>query len=367
MTQRLRVGVIGAGLIAQVMHLNYLRELDDRYETVAICDISEDGARKCADQYGIPNVYTDWRVMLESGLDAVLILTNGSHADIAIAAANRGIHVFTEKPMCFSVDEGKSMIEAAATNGITLMVAYPKRFDPAYERLASELKTVRDLRLVRVTTFETPIGAYVDYYKLTKDVTPPPADILAALRAESRATLAGAIGSNDDFLVKEYHEILLDSLIHEMNTLRSLLGEPTKLDYVTLRPTGVTAVLQFGDVPAVINWVELPGITRYRQEFSFYGADRRLTLAFPSPFLRSAPTILEDEGGETDSGRSWHSEEISSYDEAFKRELIHFHHCVVNKLEPLTTGLDGLRDVALCGAFIAGHVSGAAIEHPSNF
>jgi predicted dehydrogenase len=208
---------------------------------------------------------------------------------------------------------------------------------------------------------------YVNYYQLIKDVTPPPADVLARLKAESRAALSSAIGSDDDYLVKTYHEILLDSLIHEMNTLRSLLGEPTRLDYVELRPSGVTAVLQFGAVPAVINWIDVPGITRYRQEFAFYAPDRRLTLAFPSPFLRSAPTILEDEGGEPGTGRSWHTEEITSYDEAFRRELMHFHDAVTKEQEPLTAGLDGLRDVALCRSFIAGHLSGQAIDSPTAF
>ena len=44
MTDRLKVGVVGAGVIAQVMHLNYLRELSDRFEIVALCDISDENA-----------------------------------------------------------------------------------------------------------------------------------------------------------------------------------------------------------------------------------------------------------------------------------------------------------------------------------
>jgi predicted dehydrogenase len=53
MTDRLKVGVVGAGVIAQVMHLNYLRELSDCFEIVALCDISGENAannaeRKCS-------------------------------------------------------------------------------------------------------------------------------------------------------------------------------------------------------------------------------------------------------------------------------------------------------------------------------
>ena len=135
MTDRLKVGVVGAGVIAQVMHLNYLRELSDRFEIVALCDISGENAVNNAQRYDISKTFTDWREMLENAdIDAVFILTSGSHAPIAIAAAKAGKHVLVEKPMCFSVAEGLEMKAAADEAGVTLMVAYPKRYDPAYER-----------------------------------------------------------------------------------------------------------------------------------------------------------------------------------------------------------------------------------------
>src|SRR6266705_662780 len=127
--RRLRVGIVGAGVIAQVMHLHYLAELPAMFEVTAICDIVGANARACADRYGIPAAYADWRELIAAPLDAVLVLTSGSHAPIAIAAAEAGLHVFTEKPMCFSVAEGKAMVAAAEEAGTTLMVGYPKRYD----------------------------------------------------------------------------------------------------------------------------------------------------------------------------------------------------------------------------------------------
>ena len=64
MSDRLKVGVVGAGVIAQVMHLNYLRELSDRFEVVALCDISDENANNNADRYDVAGRYTDWRTML---------------------------------------------------------------------------------------------------------------------------------------------------------------------------------------------------------------------------------------------------------------------------------------------------------------
>ena len=54
---RIRVGLVGTGVIAQVMHLHYLTELADRFEVAAVCDLDGESARACAGRYGaIPTV-----------------------------------------------------------------------------------------------------------------------------------------------------------------------------------------------------------------------------------------------------------------------------------------------------------------------
>ncbi len=174
MPRRLRVGVVGAGVIAQVMHLNYLRELADRFEIAALCDISDENAASNAQRYGIAKTFSDWREMLkEPEIDAVFILTSGSHAPIAIEAAKAGKHILVEKPMCFSVAEGLEMQSAAAEAGVTLMVAYPKRYDPAYARFCDLASEVTEPRLLRVTTFESPFLPYIAHYSLAP-VSPIP-------------------------------------------------------------------------------------------------------------------------------------------------------------------------------------------------
>src|SRR5579871_2734057 len=102
MAGRVRVGVVGCGLIAQVMHLNYLRELSDRFELAAICDVAPEARDACAREYHIASTFSDWRELVKQPLDAVLVLTSGSHAPIAVAAAQAGKHVLVEKPMCLS-------------------------------------------------------------------------------------------------------------------------------------------------------------------------------------------------------------------------------------------------------------------------
>jgi predicted dehydrogenase len=357
---RVRVGVVGCGLIAQVIHLPYLRELPELYEIAALCDLSTPLVERVGAEYGVDRLFQHWGDMLDcSRLDAVLLLTSGSHAPAAVAASQAGLHVFTEKPMCLSSEEGVRMVRAARDAGRQLMVGYMKRYDPAFARLEREVAVLDDLRLVRATTLESALEPYVAHYPLRR-AAGAPADALERLRADDEARVDRALGPVSGLARRSFRWVLLDSLVHELNLLRAALGEPDRLEFADLGEHHVTIVLDFGRAQCVVCWVDLPGIARYQQEFAFYAPQRRISLTFPSPFLRSMPTELVVEGGEPGSARSWRTTETVSYEEAFKRELIEFHGCVVEGREPRTTGADGLRDVVLCEAIVASHEAGHA-------
>jgi predicted dehydrogenase len=159
--------------------------------------------------------------------------------------------------------------------------------------------------------------------------------------------------------------VLLDTLVHELNTVRGLLGEPTRLDYASLALNHVTVMLRFGDLPVAIHWIDLPGIARYGMEFALYAPDRRLRLTFPSPFLRNEPAVLEIESGAGATGRSWRTEEITGFESGFKNELVAFHDSIVTGRPPPTSGRDGLRDITLCQAIIDSHHRSAPVDDPA--
>src|SRR5258708_24541096 len=138
-----------------------LRERSDRFGVSAMCDLSAEARAAVAREYAVPQQFDSWQELVAQPLDAVLVLTSGSHAPPAIAAAKAGMHVLVEKPMCFSVAEGQEMVEAAEKAGVTLMVAYNKRYAPAYLTLVEESSRLRDDRLFRITTLESPLHPYV--------------------------------------------------------------------------------------------------------------------------------------------------------------------------------------------------------------
>lgn len=366
MALRKRVGVIGCGLIAQVMHLPYLAELSDRFEIGGLCDVSAEVVQACARRYDVARTFARFEDLLEEPLDAVMVLIPGDHAPMAIAAAQRGIHVFVEKPMAISSARCTEMITAAEAAGTCLMVGTMKRYDPAYERFVELVPGVDDPRLIRVETLESPLEPYVAHYPLVRPATPATAELIAQWQAEERPHLDLALDSDPDETNRfVYRNVLLDNLVHEFNMLRGAFGEPTAVRYASLDPKSVVVHLRFGELNCHLSWVDLPGIARYKQEVALYGPNNRLVLTLPSPFLRSAPTRLSAEGGERGGSHAWDRDEVVSYEEAFKLELEEFHDAIATGRPPRTPGEDGLRDLLLCEAIARAHRTGTPVSDPT--
>jgi len=129
---KLRIGIIGCGGIANGKHMPALGRLGD-VEMVAFCDIREERAKRAAEQYGTADakVFTDYLELLKLDLDVVHVLTpNKSHAPITVAALESGKHVMCEKPMAINSEEARRMLDAARRTGKKLTVGYQSRFRP---------------------------------------------------------------------------------------------------------------------------------------------------------------------------------------------------------------------------------------------
>ena len=116
MAEKLRIGIIGCGGIANGKHLPALKAQSDA-EMVWFCDIIKERAEQAAKTYGTPDakVCTDYREILEDKtVDIVHVLTpNRSHSIITVDALEAGKHVMCEKPMAINAAEAKKMVDAA--------------------------------------------------------------------------------------------------------------------------------------------------------------------------------------------------------------------------------------------------------------
>lgn len=130
---KVRIGIIGCGGIANNKHMPALKKLPD-VEMVAFCDIIVERAEKAAKEYGIEGakVYEDYKELLkDETIDVVHVLTpNREHSFITVDALEAGKHVMCEKPMAINTAEAQKMIDAANRTGKKLTIGYQNRYRP---------------------------------------------------------------------------------------------------------------------------------------------------------------------------------------------------------------------------------------------
>ena len=134
------VGIIGAGNISRAHIRGYL-ECED-VELKAICDINMERAKEKAEKNRIPDVYSDYRELLQDKeIDAVSVCTwNDSHASISIDALKAGKNVLCEKPMAISSAQAVEMEEASRKYNKLLMIGFVRRFGNDCEVLQDFIK-----------------------------------------------------------------------------------------------------------------------------------------------------------------------------------------------------------------------------------
>lgn len=128
-----RVGLIGAGRMGS-FHAENLALRVPGAKLTAVADLQPGAAQKLADRLGVEKAYTDLQALLnDSDIDAVAIATPArTHAELVIAAAQAGKHIFCEKPMAVTLEEADRAIAAAKTAGVVLQVGFNRRFSAGF-------------------------------------------------------------------------------------------------------------------------------------------------------------------------------------------------------------------------------------------
>lgn len=135
---KLGIGIIGSGGIAQTAHMpGYQACAADGVRIIACSDINPETARKAADAFEVPHVFTDYAQMLAMDeIDAVSVCTpNYLHLQPTIDALEAGKHVLVEKPLAMNAAEGKAMVEAARRSGKKFQVGFMTRFQSGAQAL----------------------------------------------------------------------------------------------------------------------------------------------------------------------------------------------------------------------------------------
>lgn len=289
---KIKLGFVGVGFMGQLAHLSNYAALGDECEVVAITEARKQMGIDIACRYGVKNVFTDIREMLDNTeLDAVVAAQSyANHINIVPDILNAGKPLLTEKPLCISVENAKILVDCASKNKTLHMVGYHKRSDPAMEyakKTIEQWKAGGEYGKMKLVRISMPPGDWVGgapkpYF--TDEQYPE-------VQWEKMPTCF-------DKTTGDAYNAFVNYYIHQVNAMRFLLGEPYKVTFADKSgvlmavesETGICGTLEMASYNTTIDW----------QESLFIGFEKGYILVeLPSPLASQQAgrvTIMRDNG-----------------------------------------------------------------------
>lgn len=215
------LGLIGLGRIG-AFHADTLTSLPE-ISGLVVTDERPDVVAEVAAKYGArPADSVD--ALLSSGVDGVVVAAaTPAHAELALAAVERGLPTFCEKPIASTAAESARVADIIARSGVPVQVGYQRRFDAAFAAVkeAVDSGAVGALHTVRSTTM---------------DPAPPPMDY-----------------------IKGSGGIFRDCAVHDFDVIRWVTGQEVVEVYATGSVQGDPLFTEYGDVDTAAIVVRFDG------------------------------------------------------------------------------------------------------------
>lgn len=346
MTSPFRVGLVGLGEVAQLMHLPLLAD-DPRFAIAAVTDISPSLIDYVARRYAVPTRHeTAEALIADPALDAVFILTpDHLHADLLASAIRSGKHVFIEKPACLTAAQLEPLLSTPRGEGQVVFVGYMRRFSRPFLELKKRLPALDTIRHVRIRDIirEAPF-----FVAQTRNVFKPadvPASVIADGRARTQAMLRSVMGDDCPPDALRAYQVLTGLSSHSVSAMRDLLGMPKGVRYATQhKGETVIALFDYGHFTALYEAV-IDDVSRFDAGIEVMTQTQHFRMNYDTPYIRNLPTRLEiTTSTDTDTG----TEVIGPvYEDPFRAELSSFLDSARNGAAYRTTLEDSLLDLHL--------------------
>src|SRR6266568_6255531 len=345
---KLKVGLVGLGEIAQIIHLPLLQDHSDRFEIAAICDISQELLSALGERYTVPaeHRYTDYNDMASQGdLDAVLVLNSDEyHTDSALAALQHGKHVLIEKPMCLTRQEAEAIINARHDAGVQVMVGYMRRYAPAFVQATQHVRALEKINYARVRDI---IGQNTQFVEQSSVVLRPkdiPPEAMQDRAERASCLVKAAIGDVPQNLGSTYR-LLCGLSSHDLSAMRELLGMPKQV--IAARQWGffLTVLFAYEEGFTVTFETGIDHNRRFDAHIQVYGETKEIRVQYNTPYIRHLPTLLflNETHGEAFEERVIRP----TFTDAYTVELLHFYEVVTQNTQPKTSAEDFLHDLDL--------------------
>lgn len=341
----IRVGLIGLGEVAQLMHLPLLAD-DARYRIVAVNDVSPSLTAHVAQRYGA-RAHADADALLnDKEVDAVFILTpDHLHADLLARSLDADKHVFIEKPVCLNVEQLLPLLPRANDYKKTIFVGYMRRYARPFLELKKRMPALSEVQHVRVRDLICEAPFFVAQTRPVFKPNDVPQAVIDEGRARTQTMLRAVVGADAPAAVVRGYQVLTGLSSHSFSAMRELLGTP-RVFAARQRNGGeaIAVLFDYGHFTAVYEAVT-NHIARFDSGIDVLCDRAMFRINYDTPYVRHLPTRLEI----TRSGdHETTTETIGPFHEdPFRSELDAFHDAVVNGAPVKTTLEDSLDDLKL--------------------
>jgi predicted dehydrogenase len=337
---RIRLGVVGAGNIAQLNVAGYLEH--DHCDVVAVCDVDKEAAATAAGLWGVPQVFTSLDDLLaEPDIDAVEILTpTHMHYEHVLAAVAAGKHVSCQKPLANTVDEARAMGEAAVAAGVTLRVSECFWHYPPLERAKA---------LIAEGAIGTPNNV-----RIRTVVGQTDAAFQVGLRAEGYIWRLNNLSPGGH---------LFDDMVHKYATALWLVDQDVVSVQAVVRRRDLfiepcAAIFEYED-SGLLGQMEVSYAPKMWLRSAYYGADEFFEVQGDEGFLwvtrctgemLDLPALMLYRGDQERRTVTSFSDMDADWGMGFKRSSAHFVDSLLAGTEPDMTPKDAVRVLQLCFA-----------------
>jgi predicted dehydrogenase len=346
---RLRVGFVGCGEVAQIMHWPSLYQLSDHYEVTALCDVSPLILEELGKHWNVRTLTTDHRELVKSpDVDAVLVSNpNAFHAEVTLDAIAAGKHVLVEKPMCITRREADQIVAAQKNRNVIVQVGYMRRYAPAFLAGCEVVKAMKEIKFARVRDF---LGSNSLVINPTSRVIRDP-QLPESLKSDARlrdeALIEEALGGIPSPALRLAYSIMLGLSSHDLSAMRELLGMPKRVLFAAQRGGGIYLAAAF-DYGSFICQFEtgIDEIPRFDAHLEVYGNQKVVRIQYDTPYVRNLPIrlfVTEDNGLGGVTGLDSHT----AWGDPFVAEWKVFYENVTKNQIPKTSPADFVQDLEL--------------------
>ena len=291
-------------------------------------------------KYGIPRYYKDHNALLDDpDIEAIVAIVRRQHtAFVSLDILNKGLHLFTEKPMAPTVDQGQKLVDASTKNNCIYVTGYMRRHDEGVQNAKQIFNNlVESGELGDVLYFRAYSFGGNDYCNINTEYTssdePPPNHYIWPIAPDWIPAE----------LQNEY-ERFNNTFIHNVNLIRYFFNDTPEITHVDYHKESGTLALDFGKYKGVFEFAYLQTEQFWREGIEIYFSHGCLELKLPPAFLKNQPAMVVVHKDE--KNRQIESVNLKTdLSWSFKRQAESFVNTVINGNESIASGKDGLKDI----------------------